>query len=146
MKEKRRSPKLTASLAETETYCRNQQAQKDKMKTKRQQSRTLQQVEDVMPIEPALPLVTPPRQGQEHEHSSDGSAYDTSRTFKQRCRQRLRAQKKRMKQNMVANAARKSEAGVGTAQTVTPYATEAVGKDIKVGNLVTTESYKTACA
>ena len=95
---------------ETEEYCRNQQAHNEKEEERERvqepQSRRHQQAPQV--VKPALPLGTPPRRMR--EESSDGSAYDTPATFRQRCRRRLQDQKRQMNQNSVANAAAKAQA------------------------------------
>ena len=73
---------------ETEWYCGNQLAQKEMQEAQKQQ----QQQQAAQVVQPALPLGTPPRQ--KDEESSEESAYDTSRTFRQRCRRRLQDQKR----------------------------------------------------
>lgn len=59
-------------------------------------------------VEPALPLGTPPRQ--KRAERSEGSAYDTTRTFRQRWRRRLQDQKKQINQNRDGNMAAKVQA------------------------------------
>ena len=59
-------------------------------------------------VKAALPLGTPPRQIR--EESSEGSAFDTPRTFRQRCRGRLQDQTRQMNQNRAANIAAKAQA------------------------------------
>ena len=117
---KREDRRVEKASVEPEQYCSNQQAQKEKeeerAKAKEQQAKRQQRALPV--VEPALPLGTPARQIR--EQSSEGSAYDTPRTFRQRCRKRLQDQKRQMSQNRAANIAAKAQAAAKVTPTPAP--------------------------
>lgn len=102
--EKKSQEKKPASMASSEDFCPNQEAQRQKEEEKRLKRRcsVTAAPHQCQEVEPALPLGTPPRRI--IEESTDGSAYDSPNTYKERTyRRRLEEKKKRMQMNMQQN-------------------------------------------